>query len=82
MAEFDVVGVVYMLGALATAFGIGAIAGFYFGAKTVLRLIGEVQPVVKNFLGGKKMGLWDVAGMLLTQGGGKGLQGLLGGGKP
>ena len=78
MADLDVGSMLYAATSLLVAVGLGAIVGFFAGVRMVLRMLAEVQPVVKNFLGGgKKMGLWDIAGMVLSKQGNLG--GLLGG---
>ena len=78
MADLDVGSMLYAATSLLVAVGLGAIVGFFLGIRMVLRMMAEVQPVVRGFLGGKgKMGLWDIAGMVLSKQGNLG--GLLGG---
>lgn len=77
MALDDPLSLIGTAAALLTAFGLGAIVGFLFGARTVIRFVAEVLPLGKQFLGRGKMGMWDVVGSLI--GGKIDLGGILGG---
>jgi len=89
MADLDLLSALNIAFSLLVALGAGAIVGFLLGIRAALGLIKELLPIGKQFLGGHKMGMWDLAGMLLKGNvgkidlGGKGglLGGLLGGGK-
>ena len=83
MPELDVLAVLNVLASLLVAFGLGTIIGFLLGARIVIRLVTELLPLGKGLFGGHKMGMWDLAGMLLKGNVGKinlgGQGGLLGG---